>query len=670
MKKLFGQDGLLAKTLPGYEPRPGQEQMAIAVYQSLESGYRSNSIGSAGYEDFSSGSTSYGRMLAVEAETGIGKTLAYLIPAALSRQKIVISTGTLNLQEQILTKEIPFIQQHIDPEISALCVKGRQNYLCLYRWHHFLSDQQQRLFYDEEGLRKINAWLRHTASGDRAELSWLPDDSPLWREISSTASQCLGNHCPDEPRCFLNLLRKKAGAARILIVNHHLFFSDLALRHGKFGEVLPRYESVIFDEAHHIEKIATTYFGISFSHYQVLDLSNDIERLAKAELDSKERKRTSQILSTLIEQTDHFFSLFPKEKGKFPLVDLIENKSWWENEIQALAVRLSRLGEHLRHLAVNEEIWNTMERRRAELAANLHSIISDLSSGVHEHDQSNVRWFERREKTVTLCASPIEIATILQETLYEKIKSCIFTSATLGVGGKFGYFLETLGLPPETSTISLPSPFDYAGRTLLYIPNHEKGGFPPPGQENYLEKTQQRIYDILLASRGRALVLFTSINAMKSVHRFLIDRIPFPVLLQGEAPKNALLEIFQQEANSILLAVASFWEGVNVPGEALSCVIIDKLPFEVPSDPVIMARINKIKQEGGNPFFDFQVPRAILSLRQGIGRLMRKSTDKGLLAIMDIRLFAKGYGRLFLQSLPPSPITRTLSDVQAFFSKK
>lgn len=670
MKKLFGQDGLLAKTLPGYEPRPGQEQMAVAVHQTLEGDCRSKGSDAAEYEDLSSGSSSYGRMLAVEAETGIGKTLAYLIPAALSRQKIIISTGTLNLQEQILTKEIPFIQQHISPGISALCVKGRQNYLCLYRWHHFLSDQRQRLFYDEGTLGKINAWLRHTESGDRAELPWLPDDAPLWREISSTASQCLGNHCPDEPGCFLNLLRKRAGAARLLIVNHHLFFSDLALRHGKFGEVLPRYESVIFDEAHHIENIATIYFGISFSHYQVLDLSNDIERLAKTELDSKERKRTSQILGALIEQMDHFANLFPKEKGKFPLVDLIGNKPWWENEIQALAGRLKRLEEHLRHLAVNEEIWNAMERRCLELAANLDRVTRDTSSGIRGQDYSYVRWFERREKTVTLSASPIEIVSVLRESLYDKIKSCIFTSATLGVGGKFGYFLETLGLPPETPTISLPSPFDYAGRTLLYIPNHEIDGFPPPGQENYLEKTQQRIYEILLASRGRALVLFTSINAMKSVHRFLVDRIPFPVMIQGEAPKNILLETFQKEADSILLAVASFWEGVNVPGESLSCVIIDKLPFEVPSDPVIMARINKIRQEGGNPFFDFQVPRAILSLRQGIGRLMRKSTDKGLLAIMDVRLFAKGYGRLFLKSLPPSPITRSLSDVQAFFSKK
>jgi len=648
METIFGPTGLLAGILPGYETRPGQEKMALAIARTL-----------AG---------NHGPFLAVEAETGIGKTLAYLIPAVLSGQRIVVSTGTLNLQDQIVNQEIPFIRQHIDPELTALCVKGRQNYICLYRFKQFRGDQQQRLFANREETDKLQLWLQETKSGDRAELEWLEDNSPLWHQISATAAQCLGSHCPDDKACFVNRMRKKAAAARLLIVNHHLFFSDLALRRSGYGEVLPRYESVIFDEAHHLEAIATTYFGTTFSHYQVLDLAHDIKKTAATELDTLAVGKLTQAADMLVNQTEQFAALFPEQKGKFPLTDFIAACPPWEQAVQNLADRFHQLQDYLHDHARTSDIMTTVLQRCEELLANLHTVTGPLIADRDDTAGEAIQWYERRARTVSLYTSPIEIAGVLQESFYSKTRSCIFTSATLAAGGKFNYFLERLGLPPETATLSLASPFDYKGRTLLYVPAHDASDpFPQPGAENFLEKIEQRIYDILLKSRGRGLVLFTSIGAMQRVHRFLADRLPYPVLIQGEAPRSVLLETFQKQSDSVLLAVASFWEGVNIPGESLSCVIIDKLPFEVPNDPIIMARLETIRRQGGNPFFDFQVPRAILSLRQGVGRLMRAATDRGLLAILDVRLFTKSYGRIFRKSLPPSPLTRSLSEITVFF---
>jgi len=647
METIFGPTGLLAGVLPGYETRPGQEKMAHAVARSL-----------AGEHD---------RFLAVEAETGIGKTLAYLIPAVLSNQKIVVSTGTLNLQDQILNQEIPFIRQHIDPELTVLCVKGRQNYICLHRFQQFRGDQQQRLFAKRGETDKLESWLQETESGDRAELEWLEDNSALWHQISATAAQCLGSHCPDDKACFINRMRKKAAAARLLIVNHHLFFSDLALRRWGYGEVLPRYESVIFDEAHHLEAIATTYFGTTFSHYQVLDLAHDIKKTVATELEPLAVSKLTQAADMLVKQTEGFAALFPEQRGKFPLTDFIGACPQWQQEVQLLADRFHQLQEYLHDHGRSNDIMTSVLQRCDELLANLHTVTGPLLAERDDTEEA-IQWYERRARTVSLYTSPIEIAGVLQESLYSKTRSCIFTSATLAAGGKFNYFIERLGLPPETTTLSLASPFDYKGRTLLYVPSHDASDpFPQPGTEIFLEKIEQRIYDILLQSKGRGLVLFTSIGAMQRVHRFLADRLPYPVLLQGEAPRSVLLETFQKQSDSVLLAVQSFWEGVNIPGESLSCVIIDKLPFEVPNDPIIMARLESIRRQGGNPFFDFQVPRAILSLRQGIGRLMRAATDRGLLAILDVRLFTKSYGRIFRNSLPPSPLTRSLSKISVFF---
>ena len=641
---IFRPDGQLSSLMEAYEFREGQLEMASAVAQILAGG-----------------------KLVIEAETGIGKTLAYLIPAILSGQKVIISTNTLNLQEQILSDDIPFIQQKINPQISALCVKGRQNYLCLYRWQQFASHPQLEMFASGRTLKKIKRWLQSTSTGDRAELPWLEDNSTLWREISATPSQCLGSKCPNDKSCFITELRKKAAKAQLLIVNHHLFFSDLALRSEGHGEVLPRYESVIFDEAHHIENIATNFFGYSLSHLQLLELVNDV-KLSAGMLAEDKKEKIFLAAESLQIRSEYFSEIFPTQIGKFSLQDFIDRHEGWEEQVQTVSDRLSSLAVTLLHMADESDVWQGLTNRCEDLQSRLIAIAGLLET---PQEGKYVRWYERREKNIILTASPIDIAAELNTVLYPEVRSAVFTSGTLTVGGDFTYFLNRLGLDQDTETLSLASPFDYKNRTMLYVPAHTpENPFPQPDQEEFPQQIQAIINRILLASGGRALVLFTGFYNMRKIYPFLAENLPYPVFIQGEAPRNKLLQSFQQQTNSVLLAVASFWEGINVPGESLSCVIIDKLPFEVPSDPVIMARINKIREEGSNPFMDFQLPRAILSLRQGIGRLMRTSSDRGLLAILDIRLFTKKYGRLFLRSLPPSPITRELSEVESFFKNQ
>ena len=641
---IFAPDGLLASRLPRYEQRSGQLEMARAVAAILQD---DNPWGEADL---------MGRKLAVEAETGIGKTLAYLIPAALCGQKVVVSTGTINLQEQILRKEIPFIKQHIAPHLDTICVKGRQNYLCLYRFHQFIASPQQKLFADQR-LDDLLHWAETTLTGDRSELPWLPDNSPLWREISATTGQCLGGQCPDFAGCFITMLRRQAAQASLVIVNHHLFFSDLGLRRFGFGEVLPRYESVIFDEAHHLENIATTSFGISLSHYQLVDLAQDIAKICATSMADKNQDKAAALAISLEQQARRLASLFPKEQGRFPLHDFISaHNEPWQRETTLLHNLLDSLSQLVDTISSQQESWSVFGRRLLEAR-------EALAVFTAADNPSHVYWYERRRRSVALTASPIDVAEDLQNHLYANVKSVTFASATLTTGNNFSYFFNRLGIGDEAITLRLPSPFDYARRSRLFIPPPD---FPQPADSAFLPTAQQTILELLGLSKGRALVLFTSFRAMDYMTTFLKDRLPYTIFCQGEAPKAALLEKFREDKHSVLLAVASFWEGVDVPGETLSCVIIDKLPFEVPSDPVIKARVARIEQEGGKPFFQFQIPRAILTLRQGLGRLMRSLDDRGLLAILDVRLRVKGYGKMFLKSIPPSPIIDSLPEVEAF----
>ncbi len=646
MKRVFASGGKLSGRLKGFEPRAGQQEMAEAVADILHDG-----------AERVDGRAS---LLLVEAETGIGKTLAYLVPALLSGQRIVISTATINLQDQILKKEIPLLEKVLETDIPALCIKGRQNYLCHYRWFQHRSNPQTSLV-ESSDEEKIEQWLSKTESGDRAELSWLPDRSPLWPKISAQSNQCLGGDCPEFSLCFVNRLRKQAGTARLLIVNHHLFFSDLALRQAGFGEILPRYHSVVFDEAHHLENVATNFFGKHFSHYQLLDLIGDLERQAEADLPASGFDSLVGYARGLKQRLDVFAALFPAQRGRYPLAPLLDTIDGWQEAVDNLANGLEQLAERCVKQASHGEIWNLFADRAGELQQNLLHIagVEQVGAGYFIH------WYERRERTVSLSATPVKVAEELESCLYNSVQSCIMTSATLTTGGDFKYMRERLGIDETCKTLCLQSPFDYKGRTLLYVPKH---GFPEATAGNYGNSLCDRIFELLKISRGRALVLFTSFRAMDMVADFLESRLSYPVLVQGTASRQALLEQFRETNDSVLLAVASFWEGVDVSGDSLSCVLIDKLPFEVPTDPVIQARMKAIEEDGGKPFFQFQVPRAILTLRQGVGRLMRSTSDRGVIGIMDIRLYSKGYGRMFRTSLPPSPVVRRLEDVEEFFA--
>ncbi|WP_420208961.1 ATP-dependent DNA helicase [Candidatus Electronema sp. JC] len=646
MEHIFGPAGILVRHLPEHEARPGQRRMAEAVAELLA---RQDGPPAA--------------CLLLEAETGLGKTLAYLIPAVLSGRKTLVSTNTRNLQDQILSREIPFVREQLAPELKAMCVKGRQNYLCLHRWHQLIAGGQLELFAVEDSggvsTAKLRAWLKKTVFADRAELPGLSGSSPLWQKICCQTHFCLGSDCPDHSRCYLNRVRREAASCQILVVNHHLLFSDLAVRRSGYGEVLPRCESVVFDEAHHLEDIAAQFFGLSFSRYQLLDLIADVEKAAKDSGGKRKHKKLFTAFENLTGIGERFFSLFPPARGRFPLPELFAAQPALDLLKDTLLADLEFLAEQIELTGEKNDDgpWKQLLPRCEELGENLAQITAQLDV----EQSSHVRWFERSEKNLSLAATPIDVAADLQKTLFAQMRHCVFTSATLSAG----YFRQRLGLPEDSPACIFPSPFDYKSRTLLYVPD---SSFPEPNAPGHRERLHQELKKLLICSRGRALVLFTSFQALEQAWHSLRDALPYPLLRQGSASRQLLLDRFAKETDSVLLAVASFWEGVDVPGESLSMVIIDKLPFEVPTDPVLLARIERIKTAGGNPFFEFQVPRAILSLRQGVGRLMRRAGDRGVAAVLDVRLFTKPYGGRFIASLPPSPLTRNLRDVEKFFA--
>jgi ATP-dependent DNA helicase DinG len=686
MKNIFADTGLLAEHLLDYESRPGQLEMADAVADLL----RTEGRGESSELDMPQANC-----LIVEAGTGLGKTLAYLVPAALSGRKVVVSTNTRNLQNQILKREIPFIQKYIAPGLTAMSVKGRQNYLCLYRWHQLdaQSHQAHRTIFQDSGqslvqarqkegealYNKVEDWLQKTVVADRSELPELAGSSFLWQKICCLPYFCLGAECPHAGDCYLNRLRRLAASCQLLVVNHHLLFSDLAVRKNGFGEVLPRYQSVIIDEAHHLENVAGNFFGFSFSKYQVINLITDIEQsMLKKGGRGATSKQYTNILSAaraLAGLNEQFAAMFPVQKGRFPLADFFVEYPELQKAKDALMTALNSLAEQLNEAKGQDQPWGHYGQRSQDIAQHLDQITSPVIFRAEQPKPSEqaepsnyIQWVERTEKNLTLSATPIDVADELKATLFAGAEHCLFTSATLrtdGGKGEFGYFCQRLGIPEGTKTFSFPSPFNYQKRSLLYVPDDH---FPEPTASEYRNALHLEISRLVTCSKGRALVLFTSFRALELAWHSLQDELPYLLLRQGTCSRSQLLDHFIEETDSVLFAVASFWEGVDVPGESLSLVIIDKLPFEVPSDPVIMARMERIKASGGNPFMDFQIPRAILTLRQGVGRLMRRTNDQGVMAILDVRLFSKFYGRRFRASLPGAPVSRIIQDVEEFFN--
>ena len=643
----FAPGGVLAKTHPAYEFRRGQLQMAQAVEEALEEK----------------------RHLIVEAGTGTGKTLAYLLPVIRSGKRVIISTGTKNLQEQLFNKDVPFLEQALFPNgegrLNVCYMKGRNNYLCKKKLYD-LTDQPVLSGLEEiEHYRAIAAWEKTTQTGDRAELAELPEASGLWHKLDARSDTCLGQKCSAFETCFITEMHRKAMESDIIIVNHHLFFADLGIKQQAEDApdvgILPDCGAVIFDEAHELEDVAGSYFGITLSNVRIEELARDVE--ASLQRNKMYTAGLSGAIKSLRERAQFFFSVLPPGEGRFAFENRREFLEENGEEFIALNQCLHRIGAELENLPQKpEEIYNFL-RRAQEIQAHLSFLL--------ENDNPNtVFWIERRRggrerHNVFLQATPIDVGPILRECLWSKLETAVLTSATLAVGGGFEYMRGRLGLEHAREVV-LPSHFDYESQALFYVPPD----LPDPRTPQFAAKAADRIRRLLEITRGRAFVLFTSYAQMNEVYQRLLGELEFPMLLQGDAPKSALLEEFRLTPNAVLFATSSFWQGVDVQGEQLSSVIIDRLPFAVPSDPVVASRVKAIDAEGGNAFFQYQVPAAVITLKQGFGRLIRSLHDRGLLTLLDNRILKKQYGRVFVESLPNYRRTTDLAKVEEFFGAR
>jgi ATP-dependent DNA helicase DinG len=630
IESFFAPGGALSCVLPGYEERPGQARLAESVAQTLDAG----------------------GILLAEAGTGTGKTLAYLLPAVELGRRVVVSTGTKNLQEQLLTKDVPLLAQALGRDLNVAVMKGRGNYLCLLRFRSFKDAGTFRRMDEIPLFRAVEEWAPGTETGDRAEVEDLPDTAEFWREVSASSENCIGGTCPDFDACWITKMRQRALEADLVVVNHHLLCADLAVRDaGSYGQVIPEYDTLILDEAHLLEDVATQYFGVQVSPHRVDDLCRDVEReLKAARLDARDVQAE---VESLRHRSESFFRVMAGRAG-FRLTGTLPPAV--QEEFQALVLRLEGLKTAILALTDRPEPLSALAPRATALAADVAFILGP-------EDEGHVSFVERRGRGVLLRATPIDVSARLREALFENVRAAVLTSATLSVDQRFTYLRERLGVGDDAGELCLASPFDYARQCVLYVPR----GMPDPRDARFVERVTAEVVRLLDVSRGRAFVLFTSYANMNAVAQRIAGEVPYPILVQGEAPKAALLELFRRTPGAVLLATASFWQGVDVVGEQLSCVIVDKLPFASPSDPVVQARIDRLRAHGGNPFGEYQVPVAVLMLKQGLGRLIRAAADRGILAVLDSRLVEKSYGRRFLASLPPARLVHDLRDVQNFF---
>ncbi len=641
LAQILGPDGAVARNHPNYEYRPSQIRMAAAVADAIERGHH----------------------LCVEAGTGTGKTLAYLLPSIFSSKRVIISTGTKNLQEQLFFKDIPFLEKALGRKLSVCYMKGRSNYLCLKRLSEIEGEAYLFSPHDPQYLASIRKWARITETGDRAELKDLPEDMPLWPHLDARREICTGQKCRDFETCFVTRVRQRALASDIVIVNHHLFFADLALRQGDFGAVLPDYSVVIFDEAHELEDIATQYFGVMVSTYRLEELVRDAEK-ALNESGTGSAFLTEQLAKLSVRGVE-FFGQFRDSDGRAPMKELGSGMGVRRGPVnadrigkayQGLGSQFAVVQAGLKNVPTRSDIIDALVRRTGELA-------DDLSFIFESDSTENVYWYEKRGRGVFLWASPIHVASLMKERLFSRVESTILTSATLATDGNFQFIRARLGLEQAHEAV-LGSHFDFSRQAIFYVPRD----IPEPREDGWVRQACLELEKILEASRGRAFVLFTSYSQMELVYGSLQGRLRFPMLLQGERSKAGLLETFRNTPNAVLFATSSFWQGVDVQGEKLSCVVIDKLPFSVPSDPVVSARIRFINESGGNAFYEYQIPEAIILLKQGLGRLIRSRSDRGIMALLDKRILTKSYGRTFLRSLPAAPLTQDRSRLCNFLN--
>jgi len=639
VEAVFAGDGPLARELPAYEPREGQRVMAAAV----------------------AGTLAAGGVLLAEAGTGTGKTLAYLVPAILSGKRVLVSTGTKNLQEQIYFKDLPILERALDVRFTATYMKGRANYLCLHRL------QQATAQGTHEELERIAQWSAVTDTGDRAELAELPESSRTWSDVAATADTCLGSDCPQFQECFVTRMRQRAAASDLVIVNHHLLCADAAGRQSSYGEVIPDCHYAVIDEAHQLEDVATQYFGIAVSNYRLDDLGRDIERVLNAGLVTDEDGAIRRQVRSVDDHARAFFGGLQLARASRGLANerLRVGPDWFGEIVTdglALMSGLDALDGALQLAAAGttspgagEDVLS-LARRAGEVRDQLRFLMAAT-------DPHHVYFIETRGRGVFLRAAPIDVSAILQEVLFERMRATVLTSATLTVEGSFDYVRGRLGVPASAAEVSIPSEFDYRSQAVLYLPRR----MPPPKAAEFGDAVARETIEILQRTRGRAFVLFTSYGGLRAVHERVARILPYPLFVQGDAPRSVLLQRFRDTPHAVLLATSSFWQGVDVAGEQLSCVIIDKLPFASPGDPITAARVEAIAAEGGDAFHEYQVPLAVLTMLQGLGRLIRHRDDRGVLAVLDPRLRTMAYGRRFLDSFPPAPIVHDLAEVTRFF---
>ena len=632
---VFSEEGALAKSVRDFRPRPFQLEMAREVASAIEDR----------------------QVLVAEAGTGTGKTFAYLVPALRSGGKVIISTGTKTLQDQLFDRDIPQVRDALKMPVTVALLKGRANYVCHHHLDRSMSDGRFASREDTQHLGVIASFARRTMTGDKADCGDVPETAPVWSHVTSTRENCLGSDCSHFDGCFVMQARKQALEADIVVVNHHLFFADVVLRDEGVGELLPACNTVILDEAHQIPETATLFFGETLATAQIATLARDT--IVEAASGAKDSTSLPAAARTLEKAARDLRLAFPEQNGRLTARTLERNAAF-HAALGGMIDRLDGLsGELAEHGQRSEGLQRCHERvlAAAEQAERWRSGL----------DGERVKWAELFATSLHLNSTPLSIAAIFEKEVQSQAKAWIFTSATLSVGGDFRHYCGELGLN-DARAKNWDSPFDYASQALLYVPAQ----LPEPNTPEHTRAVIERALPLIEAAGGRAFVLFTSLRAMRDGHAQLQQAFasrgwPFPLLMQGESSRTELLERFRKLGNAVLVGSQSFWEGVDVKGEALSLVVIDKLPFSAPDDPVLAARIDKINQEGRNAFMEYQLPQAVISLKQGAGRLIRDETDRGVLMICDPRLYTKSYGRRILQSLPPMRRTRMEAEALDFF---